>query len=362
MSDTSRSLEIATRICSGESAWLSLAESHQRVHALRSWTQAQQRVVASLFGRVWSGWGQQWGVLLSTQDEHAVGVTPLPCATAQTSGPMSAFDNAPEWALAPTGQAQSTGTTPWWAYCPKVAAPGSNFSKQHPASADPASSSQVVHALEFVLFGSAQQTNRPVLDEPGLATHLAQAAWLDWWQQVSDTVQAGAATDSWPPKPWSGALQINVPWGTGWLAIGLGAAQVQQLLEHHAPQSLRAPESPTKLQAQADSPRAPVQVDLLQAMATHVLQLRAELNEVELSLGQLQGLRVGDVVPLTHHLETPANIASQDGRTICLGWLGQQSGHVAVELAADNVPPATPAGQTSGLGNGSRSALKQAFE
>ena len=335
------------RSYSEESAWLSLAESRQRARALRSWTPAQQRVVASLFARVWSSWGQQWGVLHNTQDESAVGVTSLPRATEQTRSQISAFDNDPEWALAPNGQTESPGTATWWAYFPKVAAPESKASKRQPPAAGLApglaAAALAVRELEFVLFGRGQPTGRPMVDEPMLATQLAQAAWLDWWQQVNDTVHSTLVTDIWPAKPWSGALQINLPWGAGRLALGLGGVQVQQLLERHAPQRLLAPQDPTKLPAQLDSPRASVQVGLLQAVATHALQLRAELNTVELSLGQLHGLRVGDVVPLTHSLENPANIVSQEGRTICLGWLGQQSGHIAVELAANSSSQASMA-------------------
>ncbi|MNY57134.1 Surface presentation of antigens (SPOA) [compost metagenome] len=66
------------------------------------------------------------------------------------------------------------------------------------------------------------------------------------------------------------------------------------------------------------------------------------LDGAELNLGQLQGLRIDDVVPLAHRLDTPARVVGPDGAPVCEGWLGQSNGRIAIELARPDVPAALP--------------------
>ena len=79
-------------------------------------------------------------------------------------------------------------------------------------------------------------------------------------------------------------------------------------------------------------------VNVVNALGTHALGLRAMLTGVELSLRQIQSLRVGDVVPLRHRLDEPALLETRDAFVVCQGWLGQQSGCVAVEMVSPVAP------------------------
>ncbi len=67
--------------------------------------------------------------------------------------------------------------------------------------------------------------------------------------------------------------------------------------------------------------------------------IRIEMSPIELNLGALIALRVGDVLRTPHHLHVPlivkgfakADEASAD--SLCFGFLGKQEGHRAVELS-----------------------------
>ena len=191
-----------------------------------------------------------------------------------------------------------------------------------------------VQALQNAIFGERSHALATVVEVPVLAAQLAQAAWADWWRRVGSEFQGISGTPTMSAKPWDGSLQVDIPWGTGTLTLRLDVAQVQTLLERHAPNTLGGAAEPGKLTSGSAALGAPVRVSVLQALSTYPLRLRAQLRDVELNIGQLQGLRVGDVVPLGHRLDTPTDMVSQDGRIVCHGWLGQNQGQVAVEMAA----------------------------
>jgi len=209
----------------------------------------------------------------------------------------------------------------WWTFASEEN-PGSR--KTNPPTAIRKDlTEQAMATTHTVLFADA------VTAPATLAAELTQAAWQDWWQRIA-TFLAGAnasfetaASHSPMPehRPWSGDLQIRLPWGQGYLYLALEGALVAHLLHDPISQSSSGVKSP------------PIKVNVLQALGAHLMPLHAELAEVELSLGQLQDLAVGDVVRLAHPLDAPLQIKTQTGQTLCAAWLGQQQGHLAVELA-----------------------------
>ena len=78
----------------------------------------------------------------------------------------------------------------------------------------------------------------------------------------------------------------------------------------------------------------PVETPVLAAIAARSVTLRVELAPVEVDLGTLQSLRVGDVLTLPHRLEQPLDLHAPDApaTVACTAYLGSRDGRRAVEL------------------------------
>ena len=72
------------------------------------------------------------------------------------------------------------------------------------------------------------------------------------------------------------------------------------------------------------------------AIATQSLRFQVHLDETTLTLGTLQSLHVGDVLPLSHRLDQPLHVvapgATGDTPPFCAAFLGSRGPHRAVEL------------------------------
>jgi hypothetical protein len=139
---------------------------------------------------------------------------------------------------------------------------------------------------------------------------LAQALGLE--------VRTPAASGPPPDGAFDGAVHLALPLAGEALRVVLDAACVAALVEP-------AP-------AAAAPPRAPL-VALEAALARRRLRLQVELGACELDLGTLQGLRVGDVLPLPLGLDAPARMLDAGGQHLCDAYIGRQGGSKAVELA-----------------------------
>jgi flagellar motor switch/type III secretory pathway protein FliN len=82
----------------------------------------------------------------------------------------------------------------------------------------------------------------------------------------------------------------------------------------------------------------PAAQPLAEALADRKLPLRVELAGIELSLGTLAALRIGDVIPLPHGLDEPLHVTT-GGAPVCAAWLGRRHGHRAIELARPHTEP-----------------------
>lgn len=125
---------------------------------------------------------------------------------------------------------------------------------------------------------------------------------------------------------WSGAVRLCLRIDSViTILLHLGAVRVDAL----------APRSSLSSQMQG-APIAPIH----DAIANRKVKLDLQLESVELSLGQLQVLTLGDVLLLPHALDRPLRLMTDDGVTLCEGYLGQKRGVKAVELArASSVVP-----------------------
>lgn len=99
--------------------------------------------------------------------------------------------------------------------------------------------------------------------------------------------------------------------------------------------------------ARLDPPRAaplPTSGAPLTALTAAAAQadavLAARLHPVELTLGAIGSLRVGDVVVLPHALERPLDVVTADGAVLCEAYLGRVGAHRSLELLPRHAPAA----------------------
>ena len=80
----------------------------------------------------------------------------------------------------------------------------------------------------------------------------------------------------------------------------------------------------------------PALAEVTEAIGTRSLAFKVCLDETTLTLGTLQSLRVGDVLPLSHRLDQPLRVvepgASPRNSPFCAAYLGSRDHHRAVEL------------------------------
>lgn len=285
-------------------ALLSPADSERLSRPLRAWRAEQRRAVQTFFQELAADWHRDWA---------------LPATAAAPAGGTAGWIDRPG-----QGDGGSARPSVAWRHVPATAAMDDAPVWSPTDSLGTASrpSPSVLSGFCKALFGDADPP-------PGsVALELAQRAWDDWWQRLNRRAglpqaaqRSGPAASDW----WSGKLQVRLTWCGGTLVLELEDEQVRALLENQAP-ALLAPQP-----APAAAPLAK-KANIAAALATRGIGLRAMLGGVELSLRQLQSLRVGDVVPLEHRLDEPALVESATAEPVCHGWLGQQDGHVAIEM------------------------------
>ena len=264
---------------------LSLAESQRRARPLCAWSAAQRRAVQARLLALLRDWCRDWGVPGPT-----AAPTGVPSPVPGTSPPDSLSDTQAQAELARTLW-QTHGSSPL----------------------------------------DAETT--PV------ASHLVTLAWTDWLARLDSLLPPDGRTpattaSAQPANAWDGHLSLPLPWcGKTWCVM-LAAPAVSRLVA--------AEDTPPPTAAGAAAATPPVA--LAQALAVRPLTVGVYLAPVALTLGQVQALRPGDIVPLPHALDQPARLllhVAPDAppEALCHAWLGQQDGHMAVELAPDTNPP-----------------------
>lgn len=161
---------------------------------------------------------------------------------------------------------------------------------------------------------------------------IAEALAMRGWNALIETLCAAVALDvlnrpSTPDpilfKPWSGSAVLSLPIATDiCISILVNAACV-------------GTNDTGPARSQSVQKIAAGLVPLQQALANRVLPVRVELSACELDLGSLEGLRIGDVVPLPHRLDAPLRVATGSDVQLCTGFLGSHSGFKAIELARE---------------------------
>lgn len=125
-------------------------------------------------------------------------------------------------------------------------------------------------------------------------------------------------------RPWSGAVRIVFSLDEQLsFILHLGPARVAALMKTAGSVSRK----PTLSVA-----------SLNEALAGHAARLRVELTPVDISVGNLASLTVGDVLVLPHLLTQTLHVRTEDGQSFCDGYLGQLQGQRAIELIKPVAP------------------------
>jgi len=295
------------------SALLDPTESMLKARPLRSWKAAQKEALRTLFVALHRDWSAEWSPVREAAPVQAdVEVT-------EPDGTMVlAADGRACWFFA---------EAPRHAGAIRARGPDALSRSNSRDASQAALQALADHMFAFDLAASGTAPVAPVI-----APAVVRAAWADWLQRLG-VLLAGFALEpqqsrdahgtNAPSDPWSGVLCVRWTWCGGVWSLGLPHAVVAALLGN---------QPPTKSAPTALAPKLP-KARLDQALAEERVALRVMLDGVELNLGQLQELRLDDVVPLEHLLDSPALVVGTDGTPVCHGWLGQSDGRIAVELA-----------------------------
>ncbi len=290
------------------SALLDPTESALRARPLRSWQAAHKETVRARLATVYRDWSDEW---LPRK------MAAVPSGNVEVIEPHDALvmcaDNTVCWSFEEVLRRTAVSA---------LDAPSGN-------SRDSASSALQALGERMFAFDLTSFSSAPTA--PVIAPALVRSAWTDWLQRLN-ALWPGFALEPQQPTgtpgmhvpagPWSGALCARWTWCGGIWCLGLPYAVVSALLGSEA-----APPS-----ASVPPPRMVPTERLDRALAAEAVALRVGLDGAELNLGQLQELRLDDVVPLSHLLDVPALVTAVDGTPVCHGWLGQSEGRMAVEL------------------------------
>lgn len=209
--------------------------------------------------------------------------------------------------------------------------------------------------LQAILFGTDVKQPASAKNVPDIATEMIHAAWHDCIKELRKSLAQGSldgvdhnlqlpfglhhGIDNLLPShhmlAWSGAVSVTLPWHGLLLKLHIGPGRVAALLQ--SDERMQA----AKTRTGNDVPLVP----LHKAIEKKTTSLRLELAAVELDLGSLQALVLGDVIPLPHRLDQPLQVLAEDGRPLCTAYLGQQQGMRAIELfrsATDEFSGKTP--------------------
>jgi hypothetical protein len=299
-------------------ALLSPIDSSQRARPLRAWRKHQREWVQLFFGRLSDDWHRAWGL------------SSAPVRQDRGDGQVHLLRDDLNSLLHDDAKAVRADPPCSWCYWTSPDDLRRWQQSMHRGAITHAQLKAPLSALYANMFGEALTQSGAALAEPSVALELSLAAWADWWQRLAANVAAPPNQTARHLKrhpSWSGSLQIHLSWCGGTFVLELNVEQVTSLLTAHAPRLLCASQDEvTNTAAQKAS--------LLSAVGNHTMPLRAMLNGVELSLRQIQSLRVGDIVPLRHRLDEPTLIETPDAFVVCHGWLGQRANHVAVEMVS----------------------------
>ena len=186
-------------------------------------------------------------------------------------------------------------------------------------------------ALDGLLFGTS---TRPASGAESIGRDVAAAALAELLDHLGRVATTPARRDVLPmnaPPPsdgarWSGAIVLRL------ILAGDGRGEPWWL---HCGEPVAAVLCGSSTSVVTTTGRTPI-VGIAQAIAHRPLRLQVSLAATPVTLGTLQSLRVGDVLPLSHRLDAPLDVAvaTSPRDPLCAAYLGRREQSRAVELIA----------------------------
>lgn len=296
--------------------------------AMRWWPDAQLRRLAAELQTLCDEWMNAWAL------PHAVPMAePVGIAASERFSHADAGDSAAGlWMALSAGNDEGQA---WWTVESGVPSPGGAASE---TSRIDSPDDQAVMLVRAALFGSSDGAFPILADGPQsrIADGVATEAVEDWRARLNKWIGCAALDEveerelvvgSLPPplaQPWSGAVWLSIDWFGHRFAIVMDFSRAARMLGHHNVVSTDA--------GNTDTNAGVGLVPLLAALSGENLSVSVELSPLELDLGTLSGLRVGDVVRVPHTLETPLLVRLNEGAPLFQGFLGRLDEHKALEL------------------------------
>lgn len=116
----------------------------------------------------------------------------------------------------------------------------------------------------------------------------------------------------------AGGVKVALPLADD-IALFLNGAAAQKLVPEHAP----------------TSPKTGGLTSVREAAVAGQVGLDVQLNEVELTFGQLKSLQIGDVVVLPHSLQASLRLVTEFDTEIASGFLGRLDDRRAIQVVRD---------------------------
>ncbi|NWK44755.1 FliM/FliN family flagellar motor C-terminal domain-containing protein [Ralstonia pickettii] len=300
---------------------------HQAL-AMRWWPDAQLRRLAAELQTLCDEWMNAWAL------PHAVPMAgPLGIAASERFSHADAGGSAAGlWMALSAGN--DVGQA-WWTVESGVLRPGGAISE---TSRIDAPDNRAVVLVRAALFGASDGAFPIVADGPQsrIADDVATEAVEDWrarlnkWtgcaalDRVDERVLGAGSLPVPLAQPWSGAVWLSIDWIGHRFALVMDFSHAARMLGHRNAVSTDA--------GNTDANAGAGLVSVLAALSGENLSVSVELSPLELDLGTLSGLRVGDVVRVPHTLETPLLVRLNEGAPLFQGFLGRLDEHKALEL------------------------------
>lgn len=200
-----------------------------------------------------------------------------------------------------------------------------------------------VHMLHLLWGPTAPSAVSKIFPSVPLATRVAELAASAWESCIEDVL--GRQGESLDPAAISVAEAAGVPGWDGSLLADFAIGHAIWTIRLSPSEVLRLAGPPMDDERPAGpSEAAPSPTPLVLALANSRVTVQVELAPLELTIGELESLRMGDVVVLDHALDEPAVVRSASHATratvspttdaLCSAWLGRSGTSIAAELHA----------------------------
>ncbi|MET3448219.1 FliM/FliN family flagellar motor C-terminal domain-containing protein [Ralstonia sp. 1138] len=197
---------------------------------------------------------------------------------------------------------------------------------------------QAAVAVQAALFGASSLARNDPQGDVGssVAGGVCADAVDDWCARLREWFGANEGDASCPSDAMLHGLPEHVrqPWsGAVWLSMGWCWQRFHLVMDFNCAAHLLGQDSAVSTQARSgQNASGAARVPVLLALADETLSMTVELNPVTIELGNLAGLRIGDVVRTPHALEAPLSVRAEDGTVFCHAFLGKVDEDRAVEL------------------------------